>query len=119
MRTYILAPFVALLLVVGGCSSVPAPETPRERIVAAEAAYQAALATIGDMIDQGTIRKEHVPDIKAAIITARAALNAWQDAPDSRSHMTTALAAIRTLQEVLNSIAATAEPEAEPKGELA
>jgi hypothetical protein len=61
---------VTLLLLVllpfAACTTVP--ETPRERLVAAELSYQAAVGTIRDMAVAGQIREEHAPRLRAGFL---------------------------------------------------
>jgi hypothetical protein len=98
---------VTLLLLVllpfAGCSTVP--ETPRERLVAAELSYQAAVGTIRDMAVAGQIREEHAPRLRGAVIAARTALDSAHRSPDGADAMQAALYAVAALQVVLNQIA--------------
>lgn len=104
----LLAPLMVVLLV-AGCATETIPQTPRERLVAAEATYQAALSTANDFVNQGLIEQgsETAVKIGSAIVTARTALNAWHVVPDNQDRMVTALSALKVLQSVLNQFKTT------------
>lgn len=111
MRKLLLAPFL-LLFVLTSCASLGLvtvePETPRERLVAAETDYTAVVTTVRDLINTGTLKAgtQTADHVSNAIVTARAALDAWQLAPDSEDELQTGLLALRALQSVLNSLQA-------------
>lgn len=95
-----------VLFVVAGCANQPLPETPRERLAAAEVTYQGALNTIGQLTEQGTIVKGSpaAQRVGMAIVTARSSLDIWQQLPDSEDRQTAAIAALQALQAVLTEI---------------
>lgn len=100
--------FFALFLVllpIAACTSIPTPETTRERLAMAEATYQAVIQTVGEMAEKGILRKEHVTTVREAIIAARTALNTWHRFPDSVDSMVAAEAALRAVRGILNQIA--------------
>lgn len=104
----LIAPFLAIFLVVGCVSSTVAPETPRERLAAAEVTYAFALSSIDALVNHGLIEPgtEAAHSLGTAIIASRAALDAWQAVPNDKDRMVTALSALRVLQSVLNSLKA-------------
>jgi len=103
MRKF-LTPFLVIFLV--GCSGVVVPESPRESLTATETAYQAALGVANDFIAQGLITQgdDNAQILVSAILTARAALDAWHLIPDSTDRMTVAIASLRVLQSTLNTL---------------
>lgn len=105
MLRNLFAPLL-ILFVVSGCVNQPLPETPRERLAAAEVTYQGALNTIGQLIDQGTIVKGSpvAQRVGQAIVAARSSLDIWQQLPDSEDRQTAAIAALSALQKVLTEI---------------
>lgn len=108
----LIAPFLLVFIV--GCSTlgIVSPETPRERLVAAELTYEAVLTSVRDLVVAGTIVKntDTGDQIANAIVAARTALDVWQLTPDNRDNMTLALTTLQTLQGVLNTIQAGASP---------
>jgi len=101
-----IASFLLVFFVAGCVGTEAVPQTPRERLVAAEATYQAALGTANDFVVQGLIVKgsENAIMLGSAIITARAALDAWHVVPDNQDRMITAISALKVLQATLNSL---------------
>jgi hypothetical protein len=96
-------PFILCVLVVGCISAPPAPETMREKYVAAEVSYQAAVATLSDLVDQGTIKRGDRKVIDAVKL-ARGALDEWGRAPDDPAGEIATRAALRALQTILRQI---------------
>ena len=74
--------FLALVLV--GCAGVPAPETPREQLVAAEVSYGSILDDVRSLATSGIIEpgSQTADTVALFLIEARAALDAWQVNPD-------------------------------------
>ncbi len=99
---------IIVLVCVGlaGCGSIPIPETPRERYAAAEFSYRAAITTIGNLADAGTIKKGTQVGKRTAmgVRAARGALDVWGEAPDSQPAEIVALTALRALQSILSEI---------------
>lgn len=98
----LLVPFFAVFFLVG-CANAVTPETPRERLAAAEVTYQAAVSTVRDFIVAGTLKPgtQTAEHAATSIRTARVALDAWHAAPDNEDQMTTALLALQALNTVL------------------
>lgn len=101
----LVAPLLILFLV-SGCSNTPLPETPRERLAAAEITYQSALNTVDQMLTQGLIvpGSDIAQRLGAAIVSARASLDIWQQLPDNADSQTAAIAALSVLQKMLTEI---------------
>lgn len=99
----ILAPLV-LIAFVTGCTGVPMPETPRQKLAFAETTYQGLVDTATDMARRGVIEPDSdtAYELYAALVTARAALDEWQLSPDSVEHMNTTLTALRAVKSVLD-----------------
>ena len=99
---------LVLLVCIGlvGCVPIPSPETAREKYAAAEISYKAAVTTIGQLADAGTLQKGSAVAKRTAtgLRAARGALDAWGAAPDSRSRQEVALTALRALQGILSGI---------------
>lgn len=70
----------------GGLAPVT-PETPRESLVASEAAYEFALLEVKSLIVSGYIEPgtQLAANVRLLIVETRAALDAWQLNPDSPS----------------------------------
>ena len=87
-------------------TSIAVPSTPREGLVAAEQAYQAAIRIVGDLLASGKIRPgtTTAQNIGTAIKNARIALDAWQLVPDNRNYEASAVAALGALQRILRNI---------------
>lgn len=100
----IFAAFVVLLLVVpaAGCSITP--ETPREKLLAAESAYQAALQSVPQIVATGQLDAADKSRLRLAITAARASLDAWHRSPDLNDSGAAALAALRALQQILTQL---------------
>ncbi len=104
-------PFIVMVIgivgsIVAGCAGLGVPETPREKLVAAEVTYQAAVSTVRDLVNAGTIKKGTDVGYRVVtlIVAARSALNAWHSLPEDRDYMATALVALTALQGIINAI---------------
>ena len=96
---------IFLLIFTFGCTGmVSAPETPRERLVAAEASVQAVAGTLGQMAESGTLKGQDATRAKATLDAAHSALRAWRLAPDSRDQMALTLAALQAAQAIVNQL---------------
>jgi hypothetical protein len=85
------------------------PETPRESLVTAEAAYEFALLEVKSLIKTGIIvpGSDQAWKVKLIIIETRNALDAWQLSPDSPKVADAAGAALRILQAEVARMTAT------------
>ena len=94
---------LALVLVLTGCFGAPAPETNSERLVAAEYTYEAAVRTVNNLIDQGTIipGSEAANEVIDAIKASRSALDTWHIYPSSDDARIIALTALTSLQAII------------------
>lgn len=101
-----LAAILLLLILPMGCETlgVPAPQTPREQLVAAEAQYQTVVGTVTDMLRSGTITAQQFGRADAAITAARRALDSAHMNPDTRDSLTGALIAIRAAQVIVDGM---------------
>lgn len=121
MKNLILAICVSLTL--GGCVSTYNPRTgewtttsaeivlqevpnTRTSLAAAELTYQAAITSVGDALDQGTLRPGSATAAKVgkAIKSARIALDAWHLVPDNATYAQTAVVAIQALTQVVTEV---------------
>lgn len=94
-----------VLLLFTGCETlgVATPETPREKLLAAETSYLAAAQTITDLAERRVIQGTAAHRVKAVLLTARNALNLWHLDPDNLSRLRAAQAAVLALQGLLNT----------------
>lgn len=105
----ILAPFALIfLLLLPGCLTTPAPETSREKLVAAETAFQTALKTVRSIDKAGRLKPDDTIRLATAIRAARAALDAWHESPDLTDSGTAALSALRALRLILDDLSGEA-----------
>lgn len=95
---------VMLALLLTSCAGMMQPQTPRERLVLAEEEYQALLMTVSDFTERGLITTENRVPIRGAIVAARTALDAWHVNPDSPDAMSAALATLRAIQSILDTL---------------
>lgn len=74
----------ALLVSVGlwACAH-PKPETPEQRMIAAEISYQGALETVNRLIDAGLINESNAAEVQAGRESAKSALDAARRAFDA------------------------------------
>lgn len=111
---------VLLLSLVAGCAGlgtlVPVtPETPRESLVASEAAYTFALLEIKSLIVSGYIKPETplARTVRLLVIETRAALDAWQLSPDSPDLARFAVGVLTRLQAQVAQMIVTQETRLE------
>ncbi|MEE8606723.1 MAG: hypothetical protein V3S55_03885 [Nitrospiraceae bacterium] len=98
--------FTSLVLIVGlsGCLgaglSPVTPESPREKLVAAEAAYEFALLEVRSLIVNGIIvpKSNLAGTVAFLIIETRKALDVWQTSPDNPNYHLAAITALSGLQ---------------------
>lgn len=105
-----IAPFILLFVIVGcGGGPIVVPETPNERLIAAEVAYEGVITTVKDFIVQGVIVKgtPTADKVVQAIVVARAGLDAWGDAPANPNAMSVGLAGLKALQSILTGLKGT------------
>ncbi len=107
----------------GGGLTPVAPETPRESLVVAEAAYEFALLEVRSLIVSGVIipKSGIANSISFVIKEARSALDAWQTNPDNPNLAVVAQAALRELQAEVARYVVTQESfyKADPVGGIA
>lgn len=115
----ILASLVVMLSL-AGCAlpGVITPETPREKLVAAEAAYEVVLFQIKSLVVNGLITPGDRMAMRLITILdeTRAALDAWQDNPDDLSLSVAAKHALVALRGYLLLFIPTQESNYEPCG---
>lgn len=121
MKNLILV--LCLSITLGGCVSTYNPTTgewrttsaeivlqevpnSRSSLAAAEVAYQAAITTVGDALDQGFLKPNTTTAAKVgkAIKAARIALDAWHLVPDNKTYAETAIIAIQTLTDIVTEV---------------
>lgn len=113
----ILASLVVMLSL-AGCAlpGVITPETPREKLVVAEAAYEVVLLQIKSLINNGIIRPR--TGVSGALATfvkeSRSALDAWHTDPDDLSFERATRVALASLQRYLTTLIPTQESSYEP-----
>lgn len=80
------------------------PETPRQKLVAAEATYSAALSVIEAAHRRGIIDDaESRAYVLLSVASAREALDRWHEDPDNPSFAQSALSALAALGETARS----------------
>jgi hypothetical protein len=94
---------IVLLVSLGlsACATVPVtPETPRETLVSAEAAYEFALLEVRSLIVSGYIKPntQTATYTRMLIVETREALDAWHVSPDDPSAADIATVILRKLQ---------------------
>lgn len=94
--------FAGMLVACGGQK----PETPEQRMFAAEVAYQGALETINRLIDAGVINEGNAAEVQAGRESARASLEAARRAFDAGLPTSTTLigAANSAVLSLVNSL---------------
>lgn len=92
-----------LLFAVAACAGVT-PQTPRERLAAAELSYQAALSEIRVLADAGLIKGNTAATTAASVRTVDAAIAAWRLNPDSPDYMAAANSALAPLLKLITTI---------------
>lgn len=114
--------FVALVVMVGlvGCAlpTPITPETPREKLVVAEAAYKVVILQVKSLIDNGIIapRSGTAYALVTIIKETRFALDAWQLNPDDFELALSGKYAIQALQRYLRTLVSTQESTNVPCG---
>ncbi len=105
----------------GGGLTPVTPETPRESLVASEAAYEFALLEVKSLILSGYIKPgtQLATNVRLIIVETRAALDAWQLNPDSPNLARAAQAVLNRLQAQVAAMIKTqgASYKADPVGE--
>ena len=118
MRRLLIALCVSLGL--AGCAgqSPVTPETPRESLVATEAAYEFAVLQVKSLIVSGYIKpgSDLARNIRLMIVETRAALDAWHVSPDDPSAAIITQAILRRLQVEVAKMVATKETSNESSG---
>jgi hypothetical protein len=118
-----LLTILVVSLGLAGCAGTLAPvtpETPRESLVAAEAAYEFAILEVRSLIVSGVIvpRSDLADALALVIIETRAALDAWQANPDNPNFAVAAQRALRALQLEVSRLITTQESSSEGWGGL-
>lgn len=109
-----------VMLSLGACGLPGAitPETPREKLVAAEAAYEVVLLQIKSLVNNGLVKPN--TDVSRALATvlreSRAALDTWHLNPDDLSFEIASQVALRGLQRYLATLISTQESSYDPSG---
>lgn len=98
--------FGMALYALAGCVTQTPPETPRQKLAAAEVTYQGVVETVSALITQGTLIKgsKTAQRVADAVLSARIALDIWHQMPDSQDRQTAAIAALSALQQVLTEV---------------
>lgn len=127
MKNYLLALVLASALATGGCVSTynartgqvtttpvdviwqPAPAVVQRNpktLAGAEFAYQAAVTTIADALDNGALkpRTPTAQRVGDAIKTARTALDAWHLVPSNASYAQAAIIAVQALSNIARGL---------------
>lgn len=94
------------------------PETPRESLVASEAAYEFALLEIKSLIVSGYIEPgtSLSRTVRLLVIETRAALDAWQLSPDSPDLARFAVGVLTRLKAQVSLMITTQETQWRPDG---
>lgn len=112
----------ALVVFIGlaGCASIDpvTPETPREKLVAAEAAYEFALLEVRSLIVNGVIEPgtSLADTVGILIVETRNALDVWQSNPDDPNFILAATVALQRLQLEIARHVVTEESNLWPPG---
>jgi hypothetical protein len=98
---------VALALTLSACAvtSTPTPTTPAMRLVQADGAYKALVATVKEGVIRGSIAGENAVRVKAALGAARTALDVWTLAPNDPTAEQTVLLSLQAVRSLLQSFA--------------
>ena len=112
MRKY-LAVLCLLVFPLAGCEGIEA-ETPAQKLVVAETAFQEALVAINRLIDAGVITSENAAEVQAGRASAKAALDAARtafdaDLPTSVALISAANTAVTNLNSILSPLLAKLE----------
>lgn len=79
MRYKVLAPVLFLFLLTGAsCPEQFTPNTPQERLAAAEISYQAALDQAEALVDVGTLKGDNAATVLSGFKKAKTALSAYR-----------------------------------------
>jgi len=103
------------MLSLSGCALTGAI-TPREKLVAAEAAYEVILLQIKSLVNNGLLEPgtSATRILKIVLTESREALDTWHLNPDDLSFEIAGQAALRTLQRYLITLIPTQEIRNEP-----
>ncbi len=86
MRSRLLAMLIGLAMLVGSCASVvpPVPETPRERLAAAEISFGFILDEVHNLVVMGFIEpaSDEAKVIGQILMEIDTAMQAWRRSPD-------------------------------------
>lgn len=106
---------LVLALVVSACAGLGGvtPETPRERLLTAEATYEFVLDEVRSLTLAGKIEpgSETASTIAIFLVEARAALDTWQADPENIRIETLAQTSLQRLLALVNQLAAEADRE--------
>lgn len=101
------------MLSLAGCALPGAitPETPREKLVAAEAAYEVVLLQIKSLVNNGLLKPgtSATRALKTVLTESRTALDTWHLNPDDLSFERASQVALGALQRYLATLVATQE----------
>ena len=95
-----------MMLAITGCAvgDGTVPVTPVERLVQADGAYKAVDATVREGVQSGLIKGVVAIRVKAAMASARVALDAWHLNPNDVNAETKALLALQAVRAILQSL---------------
>jgi len=104
---FLAALMLSCTLLLGACTvgDTTTPVTPLERLVQAEGAYRALDATVRDGVRSGLIVGERAGQVKAALTSARVALDAWHLAPGDSTNEQKFLLALQAARGLLQTFA--------------
>ncbi len=105
--------FFMLLLVfpIWGCATGgPPADTSNKKLAAAVVQLEGFAKTVKYAAERGMIPRERAGEVKAALLSAQISLDVWRRAPDDLTAGSNALAALRVMQLVLDSMATVIKP---------
>lgn len=101
MLKYVMLTLFALI---AACSV--RPETPREKLLAAEISYQGALKEVIVLAEAGVIKGQAARQVKSAIAVVDSAMETWRANPDNPNYMQGAINALQPLLDLVNQLRA-------------
>lgn len=92
---------------ISACAVTPTPQptTPAMRLVQADGAYKALVATVKEGVQRGAIYGTNAVRVKAALASARIALDAWTLAPNDPTAEQKVLLGLQAVRSLLQSVA--------------
>ena len=109
---------LVVMISLAGCAlpgAIP-PETTREKLVAAEAAYEVVLLQIKSLVNNGLLKPGTSASraLKVVLTESREALDTWHLNPDDLSFEQASQIALRALQRYLATLVTSQESRYEP-----